>query len=852
MVPLHLKLRNFMSYRDEAQLDFSHLRIACLAGDNGAGKSALLDAVTWAIWGKARTTNDRELVALGESEMEVTFCFRQREREYRIFRRRAFGSRMTHALDLAVRVPGDGEWTSIAGDNVRQTEQKIVETLNLDYDTFVNSAFILQGKADSFTEKKPAERKKVLADILSLNEYDELAQAARDEQRGLQGSLQHARQRISILESRLVGRPALLEELDVTSFELNQVGAKADLAEELLRALDAQLQVHERIEGQLAVARARHERDSAALATIEARISTLQSERSTLLDLLGQAEQIERGAGEYERWRAVSAELAAKARDVQQIQTRVNAAEREIDQAGAELERVRERQIGRLRQAQEQLARLTRAAEQIAEMKREAATAAPATTRLDELNACLDAQRGEAAELNAANTQLKQQMADIKERMARLEAGEATCPVCRTPLSPADRARICDEWTTEGTRLGDLYRANRARLKDIDRDCERLSAEERDLNLVHQRAMGLLGRIAQLETEIEHLPQHEAQVAEAEAEIARLDRALATGDFAAEPRARLSEAQAALLALAYDPGEHQAAEQEVERLRHFDDERRALEQARSRLANLDELLASLIEQEIERHTTLKETEAEIGGYLEQLAGADEVRERAQAARDESEALSRQRTELWERIGGVRRKLEELDDLEAERRELAELAQQTALDIGALGELVTAFGRNGIQAMIVENVLPELEDEANALLRRMASSQLHVSFRTQREALSTDSTIETLDIIIRDEYGERPYALYSGGEAFRVNFAVRVALSKLLARRAGAKVDVLVIDEGFGTQDSRGRDGLIEALRSVEEDFQTILVITHIGEIRELFPARIDIVKTERGSMIYVN
>src|SRR3954447_18943201 len=203
MTPLHLKLRNFMSYREEAQLDFARLRVACLAGDNGAGKSALLDAITWALWGKARTSNDRELVALGESEMEVTFCFRLRERDYRIFRRRAFGHKMTHALELAVRAVGDEDWTSISGDNVRQTEQKIVETLNLDYDTFVNSAFILQGKADSFTEKPPRDRKKVLSDILNLGEYDELAVLARDQERDLKGQIAHARQRIEVLEGRL-------------------------------------------------------------------------------------------------------------------------------------------------------------------------------------------------------------------------------------------------------------------------------------------------------------------------------------------------------------------------------------------------------------------------------------------------------------------------------------------------------------------------------------------------------------------------------------------------------------------------------------------------------------------------
>src|SRR5207244_12800067 len=61
-------------------------------------------------------------------------------------------------------------------------------------------------------------------------------------------------------------------------------------------------------------------------------------------------------------------------------------------------------------------------------------------------------------------------------------------------------------------------------------------------------------------------------------------------------------------------------------------------------------------------------------------------------------------------------------------------------------------------------------------------------------------ISTLDVNVSDELGTRPYELFSGGEKFRVDFAIRIALSKLLARRAGAPLQMLAIDEGFGTQD----------------------------------------------------
>ncbi|GAH46978.1 unnamed protein product, partial [marine sediment metagenome] len=95
--------------------------------------------------------------------------------------------------------------------------------------------------------------------------------------------------------------------------------------------------------------------------------------------------------------------------------------------------------------------------------------------------------------------------------------------------------------------------------------------------------------------------------------------------------------------------------------------------------------------------------------------------------------------------------------------------------------------------------------------------------------------ESLDINTSDELGTRNYEMFSGGEAFRINFAIRIALSKLLAKRAGAPLPTLVIDEGFGTQDSAGIEKLKEAINSIQDDFDKILVITHIEELRDAFP-----------------
>jgi exonuclease SbcC len=182
-----------------------------------------------------------------------------------------------------------------------------------------------------------------------------------------------------------------------------------------------------------------------------------------------------------------------------------------------------------------------------------------------------------------------------------------------------------------------------------------------------------------------------------------------------------------------------------------------------------------------------------------------------------------------------------------RKTLNEAAEKE----GLYRELARIFGKKGIQAMLIETALPEIEAEANRLLSRMTDGRMNLTFETQQTTKKGDIS-ETLDIKIADELGTRDYEMFSGGEAFRIDFSVRIALSRLLARRAGAPLPTLIIDEGFGTQDADGIEKLKEAINSVQDDFQKILVITHIDELKDAFPTRIDVVKKAEGSTIEVS
>jgi exonuclease SbcC len=231
-----------------------------------------------------------------------------------------------------------------------------------------------------------------------------------------------------------------------------------------------------------------------------------------------------------------------------------------------------------------------------------------------------------------------------------------------------------------------------------------------------------------------------------------------------------------------------------------------------------------------------------------VAALREELEDADAVEAELQRMRAREAEARQRLGAAQQRLVACEALEQQRADKLRRRRTLEEKAGVYDELRTAFGVRGVPAMIIEAAVPEIEAEANCLLSQMTNGRMTVRFDTQRETKAGEVR-EALEIQIADELGTRPYENYSGGEQFRVNFAIRIALSKLLARRAGAQLETLVIDEGFGTQDARGRQRLVEAINVVQDDFARVLVITHISELKDAFPARIEVTKTQDGSIV---
>ena len=845
-----------MCYRDKVPpLSFEGIHTACIAGANGNGKSTLVDAMTWALWGKARAKSDDDLIHLGETEMEVEFDFAIGAQPYRILRKHAKprrGGRQGKTI-LEFQIASDGGFRPLTGSSITQTQQKIVETLHMDYTTFVNSALLLQGRADEFTIKRPVERKQVLADILGLYLYDKLEEEAKErakEQETAKAQLESALQDI---DQELSQKPSYQAEYKAGRSQLSAVEKEATEQEARLHSLRQEKEALEHKKAELTQLEERLARTKLDLGRWDDSAKQHQLRLREYQALIAQRPTIDEGYSRLSQAKKLNSELDQRLRLVNTLSERKHRLEMTITQAGQALVRehaVVQSQIGELEAVSQKLPSLK---QELQKVRAQLGELAEPEARLAREKQASQELRDQLNRLESSSAQLERDIKELEEKLSLLRTPKGTkCPLCETELEADGIEIIGAKYTAERQRKLESLRLNQAELAPKKAELSRQENEIAQLEgkLNRDRA-SLQAKSGVLSQEVSKAGEAAAKLSEARKSLARIEELLARRDFAPAEQLALQELESQLTKLIYDPGEHDALRQQLASLEQYEGLKRKLEDAEGLLSQEKEAVARAEEAAQELRLSL-EAEGQRGKSLgEELSRLPQVTSDHTQVENEHQALMSRQKQAQEALWGVKAKLARLGELEIKRREKEKLLSQASKEERIYKDLAQAFGKRGIQALLIESALPEIESEANELLSRLTDNRMHLKIETQRETRA-GNVVETLDIKISDELGTRNYEMFSGGEAFRINFAIRIALSKLLARRAGAPLPTLVIDEGFGTQDSTGIEKLKEAINSIQDDFEKILVITHIEELRDAFPTRINVVKTADGSTLEVS
>lgn len=851
MIPVRLHLSGFLSYLDPIDVDFDAFDVACISGQNGAGKSSLLDAITWVLFGEARKRDD-SIINHHADAAEVLLTFDYEGNRYRATRIKPKGK--TAQLEFAI-LDETGEFRVLTGATMKATEELIRKTLRLDYETFTNASFFLQGKADQFATQKPSDRKRILGSILGLDIWDEYKEETARRRNEREKSL-------SLIEARIEEIDAELDQEDTRKQRLAEAEKEYTQQNELFetrkQVLDQQRLLQDGLkneERQLEKQQGELNRLQAELERQNSLLLARQEEREQLQHQLAREKDIQIALN---AWKAAQKELEsweALAANFQKFDQQRHPLLQEIASQQARLET----EIKNLQATANSVAQIEKALpllkEQTEALKHEVSELSERVAQRPVLEQDLRALADERGQARAENEKLAAEGKELNERIDQLiQIKTPLCPVCGKPLSDAERENMIADLREEVQVKRAGYQKNTDILKGFVNRYAELEAQIAELIGTDKPLAERQKTLAVQNKEIANYEQILTDWQEkGQPRLLALQDQLEKNDFAPDARKKLAELDAQLKELGYDAAAHEAVKKAEQQGRASQEDWLALEKARSALLPLereiDEMNQSIEQREDHLRGVEKEFAEAQAKLNEKKTSLPDLTQATNEYYDLQEAVNRLRDQLAQ----ARNEVKVLDQQRKKKAEQAGLKELTLKQIAQLKLLEKAFGKDGIPALLIEQALPEIENNANEILDRLSNGNMAVRFETQREFKDKkrEDRKETLDILIRDSQGERDYELFSGGEAFRVNFAIRLALSRVLAHRAGARLQTLVIDEGFGSQDADGIQQLIETINVSRNDFAKVLVITHLESLKDAFPARIEVVKGEHGSTVKV-
>jgi DNA repair protein SbcC/Rad50 len=1010
MIPLQLSLKNFLSY-SEASLDFTGLHTACICGANGAGKSSLLEGITWAIWGECRVMSEDDAISNGAMDVRVDFTFQMHGETCRVIRTRQRDG--SGALEFQIQTSG-GQFRTLTQKGIRSTQALIDDYLKIDYDTFINSAYLRQGKADEFMLKKPAERKQILADLLKLDRYEQLSERAKDtakqyklkvealhdnladylvqlsqteeitlQRDGLQVEIGKLQQEQAVDEQELEGYKTTARQRETWQQQLAweqkrdreslQSGAQIQADLQLVTAeknrldglliredeisiayqaylalqqqaalLDRQFDTHQQAQTKQQQLQQQLDRQTQAfqlaLGKSQAELALTLQQEQELVNILATAGDVSKGIAELQICRQRLSELDRLQLEVLPLQQQQVSLQSNIDRETAKIQAklnelgLRERQIQLKVNEQPQLiTQLNQLDTQIAELEKKKVY----QERVKEKGLT---KRESIGKLQADCQNYQRQLVELAKKLELLKDPDASCPLCDRALDENHWEHISTTFQTERAHFEQQISATQEEEARYEQECQVLRTEYSNLTNEINLLKDLPEQRGKLQAKLDSLTELQANLAEIAIEQQEIELAIASKSYASELQSELLVLTARLQATEYSEQSHALARGDVDKLRWAEIKQEKIKDAERRqqqsiaqkvkleteIAKIEVDLAQLqidsdlqVELvEIDRQITelgydrnyhqqvsteLRESQAvqlqyqevqqaklaqpltldriklletsyqqsvetqqqaklEIDRISAEIAKIPDTDDKIRAIEQLLAARRQQLDTSLATLGGLEQKLTQLanikEQMRSQEQQLATYKQQQKI----YDELGKAFGKNGIQALVIENILPQLEVESNQILSKLSNNQFHVQFITQKATKATRikkasvksaKYIDTLDIVIGDANGTRSYETYSGGEAFRINFSIRLALAKLLAQRAGTPLKMLIVDEGFGTQDREGCDRLIAAINAISEDFACILAVTHMPQFREAFQTRIEVRKTNSGSQLQV-
>jgi len=852
MIPVNLIIQGFLSYKEPVEINFEQLHLASITGPNGAGKSSILDALTWSLFGYARARNDQVINQQSETAL-VVMDFEYEQQRFRVRRTKQIDK--TQILEFYIRDQDTDHWRTLTEHSVSDTQKRIQSTLRMDYETFINASFFLQGKADQFTQLTSGDRKAILSNILGLEIWEDYLKKTREIRKDLEFEKKRLESILIEINNELANEEQVKIDLAQIKKDLNEKNKSKESHNQLLdqaKQLDsARINAASQIKQQ----KTDIEKLSLTLNKNKNRQYDLSIQLETLQNQVQNASQIEEN---YEHWLQVRIdldELNKKATVYQKANQELINIKHEIDKEYKSLSTKKifldekHSEIDRFKQL------LPETEKELSLLKKKQDEFAISISEKQKLHEKIQGLQGEISARREKIRHLEHLNDDKREHLKEFRGVGPECPFCSQPLTQEHKEKYENLIIKEGVERKRTIAEENELIEQFRNEIEEARVELKKIDSIEKESTQLQNQMTEKRVNIERMQNSIDEWQKNQfTEYQRIIQQLENRIFEQKYQSQMISLDQEIKNINYDEGKHSSIQQLENQLRGTEENYRNLETARGKLDPISKQLTELMddikndEQDLtDKSESLKTMQIEFDKLYANLPDILQLKK-------ELDAIDIELSQISRRLGAEKQKLDTIERKKIDKDKIQLELDQLIIQISRFQKLEEAFGKNGVPALLIEQALPEIEAHANELLDRLTLGQLSIHFETQSEYKDKkrQDKKETLDILINDANGHtRAYEMFSGGEAFRINFAIRLALSQVLAKRSGARLQTLVIDEGFGSQDHTGRSRLVETINQVKRDFSKILIITHLEELKDAFPGRIEVEKTPNGSQVEV-
>lgn len=890
MIPLTLRIQNFLSYGSPAQtIDFSHYKLICLSGKNGHGKSALLDAMTWALWGQARKTGnsskaDSGIVKLGQTDVMVIFDFIFNNQSYRVKRvfSTKYGKPKAH-VDFGTYNRETDYFMSLTEKTIRKTQECIDATLGLTYEAFINSSFLRQGQANEFSKKSPKDRKEILASILGLDKYEKAKKLALEQGRKTAQEKEHLEKLAQHIakeceQSSEIGKQVISVEEQLKNLETKEKETKT--TQKNLEKEKEKLAKKQQEQKFLLFEFEQKKQEIVKLVQISKELFTIWKETHTKLEAAPDKSSLEKKRENLAKQLLEAQQKLKQNLTHKETFLRYKEQEQELlhnlkqqhavalQNKKLELERLKtthstkQEQEKLLIQEQTLLKNEHKACESAIEKLKKTVNPSYLISDTQELQKTFETRKEDYLKWIEQGNWIANELKSIADKQVlSQDTTNPSCPLCEQNLSQARKRFLHTKFDDQNKfltkKLEDLKKqiketkatlhAEHAAL-EVSKQIDTLLKKQAELTTQEQAKNTQLKTLSEsIQKEITLQIEQNKKLKEEETKIEQLIlqdttySALKKQREKAEKQIQTSETQEQTLKkLGADLTQ---IDQQLKEWHTLESEKRVQIERKKQLDTLEQQINSYKKQEQEQIIKLKE-------YTQLETLLKEQHKKEQDIFDHIALQAKEKEALLQQKGAFENQQKKLIEQAKLEKECIRKAKEQETCYQEYQAISQALSKDGIQALLIEEALPEIEQEANELLSRLTDNQTHIFIESLRD-LKKGGTRETLDINISDSNGIRPYEMFSGGEAFRLDFALRIALSKLLARRAGTSLQTLIIDEGFGSQDEEGLSRIMDVLYKIQDDFEKIIIVSHLATMKDQFPVHFIVDKQPQGSHVSI-